>query len=60
MPEPELPQLTITTTVFFKGRNGEIKELQVVQPMDPSQQKMNFADIQLLAKEISKVMKEEE
>jgi hypothetical protein len=58
MPD-DLINLTTTTVLNYKARNGELKELRVVQPMDPSQQKMNYKDLQILAKEIAKVLKED-
>jgi DNA primase len=47
------------TTVLYKGKNGEIKALHVVIPMDPGKLKLEFTDIQLLAKEIAKQLKED-
>ncbi len=55
----DLISLTHTTTVLYKAQNGEIKELRVVQPLDPEQRKLELKDIQLLAKEIAKVLKED-
>ncbi len=55
----DLISLTHTTTVLYKAQNGEIKELRVVQPLDPEQPKLELKDIQLLAKEIAKVLKED-
>lgn len=59
MPENEadLPVLTHTTTLNYKGRNGEIKELNIVQPLDPDQRKLDYTDLQILAKEISKFLR---
>lgn len=53
------PVLTVTTPVFYKAKNGEIKELHIVQPLDPAKRKMELSDIQVLAKEISKVLRED-
>ena len=50
---------THTTVVNYKAKNGEVKELRVVQPLDPEHQKLDFKDIQILAKEIAKVLKED-
>ena len=54
-----LVDLTHTTIVRYKARDGMDKELRVIQPMDPDQRKLEFKDIQLLAKEIAKVLKED-
>ena len=54
-----LVDLTNTTIVRYKARDGMDKELRVIQPMDPDQRKLEFKDIQLLAKEIAKVLKED-
>ena len=56
--QPELT-FTHTTIVNYKAKNGEVKELRVVQPLDPEHQKLDFTDIQILAKEIAKVLKED-
>jgi hypothetical protein len=56
---PEELDFTETATVWFKGRNGEIKELRVKIVMDPSQRKFSFEDIQLLAKKISEQLRAE-
>ena len=60
MPEepPEI-DLTHTTTVLYKARNGETKELRVVQPMEPGRLKMDMTDLQILAREIANVLKED-
>ena len=58
MPD-DLPVLTHTTTVLYKSRSGELKELQVVQPLDPHQKKLEFRDLQILAAEIGKVLRED-
>lgn len=57
--ENDLPELTATTTLLYKARNGEVKELQVVQPMDPTKRRFDFRDLQILAQEISKVLRED-
>lgn len=59
MPDDALPELTHTTTLLYKARNGELKELRVVQPMNPDQRKMSTEDIQLLGREIAKVLRED-
>ena len=41
------------TTVCYKDRNGAVKTVNIVQPMDPDQRRMTFADIQMLAKQIT-------
>jgi hypothetical protein len=51
--------LTATTTVIYKGRGGELKELHVKQPLDPNQKGFTFHDLQLLAREIANVLKED-
>lgn len=55
----DLVSLTHTTTVLYKAQNGEVKELRVVQPLDPAQRKLELKDIQLLAKEIAKALRED-
>jgi hypothetical protein len=59
MAEIDLPALTYTTVLNYKSRNGEIKELHVIQPLDPDQRKLELKDIQLLGREIAKVLKED-
>lgn len=54
-----LPVLTHTTTVLYKARGGECKELKVVQPLDPDQRKLDFKDLQILAREIANVLRED-
>lgn len=55
----ELPVLTHTTTVLYKARGGQCKELQIVQPLDPNQRKLDFKDLQILAREIANVLRED-
>jgi hypothetical protein len=50
---PELPPNTIRQTVQYKGKDGAIKTLHVLLPLDPDQRRLTFADIQMLAKQIS-------
>lgn len=57
--DPIVLALKHTTVLLYKARNGELKELHVVQPMDPSQQRMTFADLQMLARQIAIVLKED-
>jgi len=57
--EPPEIDLTHTTTVLYKARNGETKELRVVQPMEPGRLKMDMTDLQILAREIANVLKED-
>ena len=52
MPE-DIPNLTYTQTVNYKAKDGAIKTLNVVLPLDPDQRRLTFADIQLLAKQIT-------
>jgi hypothetical protein len=59
MAEDTLVQLTTTTVVNYKAKDGSIKELRVIQPLDPTKRRMDIDDIRLLAKEISKVLKED-
>jgi hypothetical protein len=59
MSEPLPINLTHTTTLLYKARNGEVKELRVVQPMDPTQKVFTLADLQILAREVAKVLKED-
>jgi len=59
--EENLPVIDInhTTVVIYKAKNGELKELRVVQPLNPDQRRMTFADLQMLAKQIAIVLKED-
>ncbi len=59
MPDEYLPVPTHTTTLLYKARNGELKELQVVQPLDPNKIKLDFKDLQILAREIANVLRED-
>lgn len=59
MTHDDLPVQTHTTTLLYKARGGEIKELQVVQPLNPEQRKLDFKDLQILAREISNVLRED-
>jgi hypothetical protein len=47
------------THVCYKSRSGEIKEFQVLQPMHPDKRTLSLAELQLLAREIAKVLKED-
>lgn len=47
------------TTLLYKARGGECKELKVVQPLDPDQRTLDFKDLQILAREIAKVLQED-
>ncbi len=51
--------LTHTTTLLYKARNGAVKELQVVQPIEPGQIRMELKDLQILAREIANVLRED-
>ena len=55
----ELPDFTHTQTVWFKGKDGTVKELSVKMPMPPDQIRMTVDDNRLLAKEISKQLRME-
>ncbi len=57
--EFELPVNKHTTTVNYKTRNGEVKTLNIVQPLDPSQRTLSLADIQILAKKISEELRKD-
>lgn len=57
MPDEEAPKHV--TTLLYKGRNGETKELQVVQPLEPGERTLDFKGLQLLAREITKILKED-
>lgn len=48
---------THTTTLLYKGRNGELKELRVVQPSEHL--KLDLKDLQILAREIAKILRED-
>jgi hypothetical protein len=54
-----LIEMTHTSVFYYKARNGEVKELHVKQPMDPNQKIFTLADLQLLGREIAKVLKED-
>lgn len=51
--------MTHTTTLLYKSRDGEIKELKVVQPLEPRSVKLSFSDLQILGREIARVLKED-
>lgn len=51
--------LTHTTTLLYKARNGAVKELRVVQPIEPRQVRMELKDLQILAREIANVLRED-
>lgn len=55
----DLINLTHTQVVNYKAKNGAIKELRVILPLEPGKRKLDFKDIQLLAKEIAKVLAED-
>ncbi len=59
MSEELIPSNTHTTTLLYKARGGELKELRVVQPLDPNQIKLSFTDLQILAREVAKVLRED-
>lgn len=60
MNEPaDIPDNLHTTTVLYKARDGSLKELRVVQPLDPDQRKFNFTDMQILARKIAEVLRED-
>lgn len=48
-----------TTTVNYKSRHGEIKEIVIVQPLDPGKRTLDFKDMQILAREIANVLRED-
>jgi hypothetical protein len=57
--EEEKPITTQTTTILYKSRTGESKELQIVQQLRDGQSKLDFRDMQILAREIANVLKED-
>jgi hypothetical protein len=57
--EEEKPVTTHTTTILYKSRTGESKELQIVQQLRDGQSKLDFRDMQILAREIANVLKED-
>ena len=59
MSESDLISLTHRTEIQSKSRTGEIKTIVVIQPMDPDQRKLELKDLQILAREISKILKED-
>jgi hypothetical protein len=59
MSEIDLTTLTQTTVVLYKSKDGSTKELRVVQPMDPDQRHFTFKELQILAREIGNVLKED-
>ena len=59
MADDALPDLTNTSTVLYKSRDGSAKELHVKQPMNPNQITFTLTDLQILAREIAKVLKED-
>ena len=58
MPD-DLIQATHRQEVNYKAKDGSIHTLIVILPLDEEKRKLDFKDIQLLAKEISKVLKED-
>lgn len=57
--ETDLPQNTHTTELQYKARDGSVKMLRIVQPLDPDQRTLSLIDLQLLAREIAKVLRED-
>ena len=53
----ELPKHT--TTLLYKARDGETKELRIVQPVETGTTRLTTKDIQLLGREIAKVLRED-
>jgi hypothetical protein len=51
--------LSNTTVLFYKDKNGAIKQLNVKQPINPMQIKFSLEDLQLLGKTISKYLRED-
>lgn len=51
--------LSHTTCVIYKDRTGALKELHVKMPMDPAQRTFTFQDLQMLARQITQVLKED-
>ena len=47
------------TTLLYKARTGETKELRIVQPVEPGTIRLTTEDIQLLGREIAKVLRED-
>jgi hypothetical protein len=50
---PELPEIRFDQIVQYKAKDGAIKTLHVLLPIDPDQRRLTFGDIQMLAKQIS-------
>lgn len=59
MPDVDLIEMTHRQSVNYKSKDGSIKELIIVLPLEPGKQKLDLKDIQVLAKEIAKVLKED-
>jgi hypothetical protein len=59
MADEDIPDLSSTTEVYYKDRNGAIKQLNIKQPLNPMQLKFSFEDIQLLGKAISRFLRED-
>ena len=59
MPDELEIDLSNTTTLFYKDKNGAIKQLNVKQPINPMQIKFSLEDLQLLGKTISKYLRED-
>jgi hypothetical protein len=57
--EEEKPIATHTTTILYKSRTGESKELQIVQQLRDGKSKLDFRDMQILARNIANVLKED-
>lgn len=57
--EIEIPENKHTTTVLYKSKNGELKELHVVQSLNPDQRRFTYADLQMLGRQIALMLKED-
>jgi hypothetical protein len=60
MPETlDIKQTVWSGSVNYKAKGGEIKEIKIIQNLEPGQVHMTFADIQMLAKQIAVKLQED-
>lgn len=49
----EIPENLFKQIVQYKGKDGAVKTLNLLLPLDPDQRRLTFGDIQMLAKQIT-------
>jgi hypothetical protein len=50
---------TVETTVVYKAKNGELKELRIIQPVAPGQLYWTCDDVRRIAVEIARILRDE-